>query len=290
MDLYVRSDLGKSPNGVLFHTSMKRYLLALLGVSLYGADIIDVQEVVRRATSAMQADWAAAPGFAFVQRDLATSRGTTTRKTHQVFIISGSDYYMPMATDDEALPADQQRQELQKLSQEVVRRGQETPQQAQGRSERYRKMREQNGILLNEFTKAFDFTFAGEEVTNGHATYVLDARPRPAYRPPNRTAKILIGMQGRLWIDQESSHWVKAQAEVLKPVSIFGLFARVLPGTKMELEMIPVTDAVWLVSRFAVDMRVSIFWRKSAKSTESIFSGYEPASVALARMGLSPLE
>jgi hypothetical protein len=107
MDLYVRSDQGESSNGVLFPTSMKRYLLALLGVSLYGGDIIDVQEVVRRATSAMQADWAAAPGFAFVQRDLTTSRGVTTSKTHQVFIISGSDYYMPIATDDEPLPADQ---------------------------------------------------------------------------------------------------------------------------------------------------------------------------------------
>jgi len=267
-------------------TSMKRCLLVLLGVSLYGSDIIDVQEVVRRATSAMQADWAAAPDFAFVQRDLTTSRGITTRKTHQVFIISGSDYYMPIAVDDEALPADQPRQELQKLSQEVARRSQETPQEAQRRSERYRKMREQNGVLLNEFTKAFDFTFAGEEVTNGHATYVLEARPRPVYRAPNRTEKILTGMQGRLWVDQESFHWVKAEAEVRKPVSIFGLFARVLPGTRMKLEMMPVTDLVWLVSRFGVDMRVSIFWRKSVKSTESIFSGYEPAPAALARIGL----
>ena len=138
---------------------MKRCLLVLLGVSLYGSDIIDVQEVVRRATSAMRADWAAAPSFAFVQRDISTSKGITARKTHQVLIISGSDYYMPMATDDEALPADQQRhlpadqqrQELQKLSQEVARRSQETPQEAQRRSERYRKVREQNGVLLNEF-------------------------------------------------------------------------------------------------------------------------------------------
>jgi len=89
-------------------------------------------------------------------------------------------------------------------------------------------------------------------------------------------------MKGRLRIDKESFHWVKAEAEVLKSVAVFGLFARVLPGTKMELEMIPVTDSDWLVSRFAVDMRLAIPWRKSAKATESTFSAYRPAAAALA--------
>jgi hypothetical protein len=264
--------------------SVKRCIPVLLGFSVLGrTDVVDVQELVRRATNVMHADWAAAPDFAFIQRDVATSKGITTSKTHQVFIISGSDYYMPVAINDEALPPDQQTLELQKLRQEVVRRSQETPQQAQRRSERYHKMREQNGILLNEFTKAFDFAFAGEETIDGHATYVLDAKPRPAYHPPNRTARILTGMRGQLWIDQESFHWVKAEAEVVRPVSIFGLFARALTGTRMNLEMMSVTDSVWLVSRFAVDMRFSIFWHKSVKSTETIFSGYEPAPVALAK-------
>jgi len=196
-------------------------LIALLSLSVRGNNGIDVRDVVRRAASTMQADWAAAPGFAFVQRDLTTSKGKRTCKTHQVFIITGSDYYMPIAVDDEALPRDQQRLEFERLKQEVVRRSEETPQEAQRRSEQYRKMREQNRILVSEFTQAFDFTFTGEEIKKGHATYVLDARPRPSYRPPNRTARILTGMQGRLWVDKESFHWVKAEAEVLKPVSVF---------------------------------------------------------------------
>ncbi len=80
-------------------------------------------------------------------------------------------------------------------------------------------------------------------MTNGHPTYVLDALPRPGYQPPNRTARILTGMHGRLWIEKKGFHWVKGEAEVLKPVSIFGFFAKVLPGTRMDLEMIPVTRA-----------------------------------------------
>jgi hypothetical protein len=263
---------------------MKRWipLIALLKLC-YGGDGIDVQDLVRRAGNTMQSDWAAAPAFAFVQRDLTTQKGMTTRKTHQVFSISGSDYYMPIAIEDEPLPDEQQRRERQRLKQEVERRNDETAKEAQRRSEQYDKAREQNGILLLEFTKAFDFTLVGEEMTNGHATYVLDAMPRPGYRPPNRTAKILTGMHGRLWIEKESFHWVKGEAEVLKPVSIFGFFAKVLPGTRMELEMIPVTEDVWLVSRFAVDLKLSTFWRKSTKITESTFRDYRPAAAALAQ-------
>ena len=78
-------------------------------------------------------------------------------------------------------------------------------------------------------------------------------------------------------------HWVKEEAEVLKPVSIFGIFARMLAGTKTKLEMIPVTESVWLVSRFAVDMKLSTFWRKSTKATDSTFSDYQPAAAALAQ-------
>jgi hypothetical protein len=265
-----------------FLSLMNRWI-PLLGLFITcgrGSDV-DVQDMVRRAASTMQADWAAAPGFAFVQRDVTTSKATTTRKTQQVFMISGSDYYMPIAIDDTPLSADQQKLELQKLANEVARRNRETTKEAVQRSEQYRKTREQNGVLIAEFTQAFAFTLAGEETMSGHACYVLDASPLAGYKPPNRTAKILTGMQGRLWVDKDTFHWVKAEAQAIKPVSVFGLFAKVLPGTKMELEMIPVTDSIWLVSRFAVDLRLSILWRKSTKTTDSTFSDYRPAAAAL---------
>ncbi len=58
---------------------------------------------------------------------------------------------------------DQQERELQRLKQEVGRRSSETTKEAQRRSEQYSKAREQNGVLLMEFTKAFDFTLIGRD-------------------------------------------------------------------------------------------------------------------------------
>jgi hypothetical protein len=261
-----------------------RYLVlfALLAPHIQSTDLTDVQEIVRHAAARMEADWAAAPEFAFVQRDVTTLQGVTTSKTHQVFLIAGSDYYMPIAMSDVPLSAEQQKLEMEKLKLEVDRRKHETPEQAAKRSQQYRKLREQNGVLLGELTKAFDFALVGEEAVNGHPAYILEADPKPDYRPPSRTAKILTGMKGCLWVDKESFHWVKVEAVAIKSVPVFGFFAKVLPGTKMELELMPVTDSIWLESRFAVDLNLSVFWRKSTRRTESTFSDYRPAAPALA--------
>lgn len=269
---------------------MPRYFLAVLIVLCVPMQAQEnrmtpegVREIIRQAAAEMQADWAAAPNFAFVQRDVTTSKGATTSKTQQVFIIAGSDYYMPIAINRQPLSEAERKQQLERLKQEVERREHQTPEEAEKRSEKYRKIREQNGLLLNDFTQAFDFSAAGEDVVNGRTAYVFDARPRPGYRPPNRTAKILTGMQGRLWVDKETFHWLKAEAEALKPVSVFGFFAKVLPGTKMELEMTPVTSTIWQISRFDVDLKTAVLWWKSSKKTETTYSDYQPAAQALAQ-------
>lgn len=53
---------------------------------------------------------------------------------------------------------------------------------------------------------------------------------------------MLRGMEGELWIDEATFQWVKVQARVIRPVSIEGFLARVEPGTRFELEKMPVAD------------------------------------------------
>jgi hypothetical protein len=242
----------------------------------------NVRNIIERGTDAMQSDWKAFPGFAFVEHDSETSKHGTVVKTHRVFMIEGTDYYMPIAINDKPYTAEQMAQEHQKLVQEIDRRGHETEKERQRRSERYWKERNQTGILLEQYVKAFDFHLVGEEVVNGHPACVLDAKPRLDYRPPNREARILTGMQGRLWIDSHDFHWVKAEADVLKPVSILGIAVRVLPGTHMELQMAPVSPSLWLVSRFTVTVKASVLWMSAEQASDTNWSGYRPAAPALA--------
>src|SRR5208283_4301727 len=232
----------------------------------------NVGDIIQRATTAMESDWNAFPGFAFVERDSVTSKRETTVATNRVFMIDGSDYYMPIAFNDKPYTAEQTAQEHEKLLQEIGRRSHQTEKERQHRSESYWKERNQTRILLGEYVKAFNFTVIGEEVINGHSACVLDAKRKLDYRPPNREARILTGMQGRLWIDTHDFHWVKAEAEVLKPVSILGIAVRILPGTHMELEMAPVSPSLWLVSSFTVAVKASIVWMPADRADVTSWS------------------
>ncbi len=236
----------------------------------------DVTEIVRRAAVAIRADWDAAPGYAFLQRDEFQRDGKPASKTQQVVTISGSDYYMPVAIDDRPLPADRQRLELQKLKNEVERRNREDPDARRRRIENYRQQREQNGELILDFTNAFNFELVGEETIDGHQSYALAATPRQRTGPLSRVAKIFAAMRGRMWVEEEDFHMIRADASVFKPVSIFGIFARVLPGTHMELEMAPVTDSIWLASRFSMNLEISKLWFHSTRTTISSYSDYRP--------------
>jgi hypothetical protein len=256
--------------------------LCACGRALAQCEPASVPDIIQRATVAMRSDWNAFPAFAYIERDSETSKGATVVTTHRVFMIGGTDYYMPIALNDKPYTPEQLAQEHRKLVEEVDRRSRETKKERQHRSDRYWKERNQTGVLLDQYVKAFDFTLAGEEVINGYTACVLDAKPKLDYRPPNRVAKILTGMQGRLWIDNHDFHWLKAEAEVLKPVSILGIAVRVLPGTHMELQMAPVTPSVWLVSRFIVAVKASLLWKSTDQTSVTSWSGYRPAAAALA--------
>jgi len=100
---------------------------------------------------------------------------------------------------------------------------------------------------MQQLTEAFDFTLAGEERMGNHRVYVLDATPRAGYKPPNTETEVLTGMQGKLWIDKKTYQWVKVEAEVIHPVSIAGFLAKVEPGTRFELEKMPVGNLTYEV-------------------------------------------
>lgn len=234
----------------------------------------DVKEIVRGATIVLRSDWAVAPDYAFLQRDEFQRNGKPASTTHQVVMAAGSDYYMLVAIDDQPLPPDQQRSELRKLKNEFQRRNNEDPQARERRIENYQKQRQQNGELVVQFPDAFNFELLLEETINGHAAYVLAATPRKRAGPASRAAKILAGMRGQMWVEKDNIHMIRAESNVITPVSIFGIFARVLPGTRMELEMAPVTDSIWLVNRFSMTLKVSKFWLHSTQATTSTYSEY----------------
>ena len=129
--------------------------------------------------------------------------------------------------------------------------------------------------MMRDMWDAFDFTFIGEELVNGHNCYVLDAMPRSGYQPRSNETKILTGMRGKMWIDVHEYQWVKVQARVFRPVAIGLFIAHVQPGTEFILEQAPVDTQVWLPVRFVTEIRATalMFWSKKYSRSET-YSNY----------------
>jgi len=75
----------------------------------------DLQEIVQRGTAMIQSDWAADPDYAYIEKDETQKGENLTSKTSQVVMMEGSDYYLPIAFNNQPLPADQEKAELEKL-------------------------------------------------------------------------------------------------------------------------------------------------------------------------------
>jgi hypothetical protein len=236
---------------------------------------VAVSEIVDRSMTVLRTAWDAVPGYAFVQRDETFSDSRSVSRTHQVVMIDGSDYYMPIAVNDVPLTAAERAEQIRKLAAEKARRDAETPAARQKRASDYTRQRMQNGQFIVEMPSAFRFTFERQETQHdGCRAWVLAAEPRPRSGPLSREAKVLSGMKGFLWVEQGSYRILRAEAEVTAPVSIFGFFVRVLPGTRMEFATAPGDPA--MLSRFSRNITVSRLWFHSTQKTISTYWGYRP--------------
>jgi len=233
----------------------------------------DPDEIVRCGSATIKADWAAHEDYAFIEKDESLKNGEWTARTSQVVFIEGSDYYIPVGSEPARIRA------------EVSRRAGETPEQRRNRIANYHKARDANDAMIRDFPDAFTFELSGEETIDGHSAYVLAATPKKRPGPLSLAAKVLSGMSGRVWLDKEGCHVVEVRGDVVTAVPVYGILAKVLPGTHMEFAMTPVTDSVWLLRELSMNLRISkFFFFHSTQVTRSTYSDYRPNSEVLAAL------
>jgi hypothetical protein len=232
----------------------------------------DLEEIVRRATATLRSDWAADPKYAYVEKDETRKHDKVTSQTFQKVYIDDSDYSLLLAIDGEPLPPERQNAELEKLKREVAHRKAESPEQRRHRIAKYDKERAENEGLILDFPDAFTFELLREETVNGYPAYVLSGMPKKKRVDTSLAAKVLSGMRGTAWIDKENFHVVRVECDVMAPVPVFGVIARVLPGTHIGFDMAPVTDSIWLISDLSMDLRVSKLVFKSEESIHTTYS------------------
>jgi hypothetical protein len=242
------------------------------------AQVPSVQTIIQKSVAVNHADFEAATEFDWIEVD-RTGKGS---KKFRVTMIEGTPYYRLIGVNGKPLSPDQDAQEQKKLQQVIAHRRAETPAERHQRIEKFQRERRRDNSMMEELTKAFNFTFMGLHKIHGYGVYVLKATPRPGYKPPNMDTQVLTGMHGELWIDEKAFHWVKVTAQVIHPVSIEGFLAQVQPGTRFELDNAPVGDgSIWQASHFSMRSNAKVLYMFERQSQEDdTYTDYQPINAS----------
>ena len=234
---------------------------------------LDAGAIIRKSVTANLADWQAQPKYSYREWYVRTKLKADEKpkveenKTFEAMMIEGTPYERLVKLNNEPLSVQEEQQEQRKLNKEVQARQKESSKERHSRISKYQEERSEEHLLMQQMVDAFLFKLLGEEEVDGVSCYVLDASPKPNYHAPVEKARVLTGMQGKLWIAKNGFHWAKIQAHVTRAVP-FGLFiAQVKPGTAFELRQAPV-GGVWLPKYFSQSVNATVLGFYGMRSKE----------------------
>ena len=236
---------------------MRRFGLVLLCPLLLGAQ--DARDIVRRSLELDQKNLAAARNYTYLQRQVERQFDGSGKvksesiRTWDVTLQEGSPYRRLVARNDQPLSAAEQQAEHNKLAANIEERRHETPEQRRRRIAEWERRREKQREPIRELPDAFDFRLVGEESLNGGRAYVIDATPKPGYRPKTTAGAILPKMKARFWISKTDGDWIKMDAETLAPVTFGAFLLRVAKGAHIVMEQTRVNQEVWLPKQIAIE-------------------------------------
>jgi hypothetical protein len=240
---------------------IRRVVFLLVAVCAPFLAAEDPREIILRTAGRDQEDIRIRKDYTYKvlteQRNLDKSGQVTKTesRTEEVLILYGRAYERLIARDGRPLSESQERKEREKMDKEIARRAKESPGQKEKRAREEAKALRQQEEILREVAGAFDFTLAGEETLDGFRAWVIQAEPKPGYRPRSRETRILPNVRAKLWITQDDYRWVKIDAEVIRSIRFGVVLARLNPGTTLTFEQQRVQGEIWMPRQ--ADFRLS---------------------------------
>lgn len=198
----------------------------------------------------------------------------TESKTSEVLNLYGRPYKRRVGKDGRALEGKEKEKADQEFEREVHKREKETAEESRKEQEAQEKARAESRRYLLEIPKAFTFKIAGEEVLDGTPVWVIDAEPRPDFRSTVKRADLLKKVRGRVWIDKHSYQWVRADADLIEPISFGGFLAKLDRGARMTFLQRRVNDEVWLPSKATARVEARLLLKHYSLATETTWTNY----------------
>lgn len=245
----------KPARRVRIQLTMRFVLMAVLAAGLAAGAGPDARAIVSRAIEVEQSNYELLARYGFRERvkkidfDKHGQPVKVDVKTFRVMIIEGGPYWRLVSRNGSPLSPAEEESERIKLEQAIAARRRETEKQRRERLRKSSKTRRQNREAIEEIPRAFLFELTGEETVRSRPAWVIAFTPRPGYRPKHFRARLFTKMSGRLWVDQETGHWVRVSAGLTGTVSFGWFLLRIYPLSKVEAEARLLDSGIWAIDR-----------------------------------------
>ena len=216
------------------------------------------REIVQRAVALDAVSAARIREFTYRQRqqerqyDSSGNPRQTTIRTWEISFLEGSPYRRLVARNDTPLSAEEQKSEDERMRYAAEQRRKESPAERAKRVGEWERRQRRQREVLPEIPDAFDFKMAGEETVAGEPVYVIDAMPKPGYRPRSSSGSYLTKMKARFWIAKRDCAWLRMEAETLDTIAIGGILVRLAKGGSVSMEQVRVEDGLCLPKGYAI--------------------------------------
>jgi hypothetical protein len=193
---------------------------------------------------------------------------STESRTSEVMMLAGSQVDRLVAKNDKPLSSKDSAKEEERIQKIIEKQKNETEEQRNKRLRQQEKDLEEGRQWVREISEAFNFRMVGAESIEGRDAYVVDAEPRPGFKPHLKYANYLPKFRFRVWLDKTEMQLVKLDAEAIDNLS-WGLFvARLHKGAHILVEQTRVNDEVWLPKHEAVRLEARIALLKNFRLDE----------------------
>lgn len=251
---------------------------AMAGASAGGADTghVDIHRLIRNvAYNEIQAREHPAHRYKFKLRD-RTPQSTTT--TLEVETLKGN--VSRTIEKNGHPPSEKQCQKDLALLHRILSNS--SLQQSRLRSQQAEMKR--RATLFVAMPDAFIFHFDGIEKDTGWVR--LKYSPNPDFQPSSRTAAVLQGLAGTMWIDPSAQRLVRINGRLVNAVTFgWGFLAKLYPGGHFVMEQSKVAGGNWHLTTLAVNLRGSeLIFKKLRVNMKDTFSSFEevPNNITLA--------
>lgn len=267
--------------------SLARWLVWALSTTVVAQEP-DAGTIVQRSLAKDLINFGLARNYTFTEDTcirMVDGKGRITKtetETKEIFFLYGEPYERLVKKNGKALDEKTERKERGKLESLTRQRGRETPSRREQRLAKFEKERDEFRTFRQQIGKAYDWSVRGSERVGGRETWVLDATPKPGYKPINRQSSLLPKIKGSLWVSKDDYQWVKAEGESLDTISWGFFIARLAKGAKIAFESTKINEEIWLPRRFyaAFDGRIALLksFRGNVEQTMSNYRKFQTES------------